>query len=240
MKWSEFFTSSVGKKLVMALSGLFLISFLIVHAGVNACIFNDLTVFDHNDDGSMFNRAAHFMGSSYVVRIIEIGLFIGFFIHVIQGYILEVQNRKRRSVGYKIKMGSEGSRWYRKSMGLLGTLILLFLIIHIAHFWVPSRITGDLPQQHYFGSEREYHDLFSRMVSVFQNPWIVLLYVLACFSLAWHLVHGFQSAFRTVGVYNKRYMAMIKATGIGFSIIVPLIFALMPVSMYFGWVGYNN
>src|SRR3954471_11315670 len=103
MTWAKFFTSSVGKKLVMALSGLFLISFLVVHVGINACIFNEL--FDPADNGRMFNYAAHFMGSSYVIRIIEIGLFIGFFIHIIQGYSLEVQNRQRRKLGYKVPMG---------------------------------------------------------------------------------------------------------------------------------------
>ncbi|MET0392699.1 MAG: succinate dehydrogenase cytochrome b subunit [Chitinophagaceae bacterium] len=238
MKWSDFFTSSVGKKLVMALTGLFLISFLVVHAGLNACMFNDLSFFDPTDDGRMFNKAAHFMGSTVVIRIMEIGLFAGILLHIIQGYVLEVQNRSRRKVGYKVPMGTEGSRWYRKSMGLLGTLLLLFLIMHIAHFWVPSRVTMDLEPATY--GDMEAHDLFRRMVEVFQNPWVVVLYILGCISLAWHLAHGFQSAFRTIGVYNKRYMATLKAIGIGFSIIVPLIFALMPVSMYFGWVGYGN
>ncbi len=241
MKWSEFFTSSVGKKFVMALTGLFLISFLVIHVGINSCIYNDLAFFDHDDDGKMFNQAAHFMGSSFVIRLIEIGLFIGFFIHIIQGYVLEVQNRKKRGINYKIKMGTEGSRWYRKSMGLLGTLILLFLIMHISHFWIPSRIIQDLPARYYLGPNGpKVHDLFSRMVDVFQNGWIVLLYVLGCISLSWHLIHGFQSAFRTIGVYNKRYLVTLRATGIGFSILVPLLFALMPVSMYFGWVGYHN
>lgn len=241
MKWSELFTSSIGKKLVMGLTGLFLISFLVIHVGVNSCIYNDLSFFDHNDNGKMFNKAAHFMGSSYVIRILEIGLFIGFFIHIIQGYILEFQNRSRRKTGYKIKMGTKGSAWYRKSMGLLGTLILLFLIMHISHFWVPSRITQDLPAKYYMGSDGpEYHDLFSRMVEVFQNPWIVILYVAGCISLAWHLVHGFQSAFRTIGLYNAKYLNMVNAAGIGFSILVPLLFALMPISMHFGWIGYNN
>ena len=79
MKWSEFFTSSVGKKWVMALTGLFLITFLVVHAGVNACIWA-------NDSGEMFNKAAHFMGTTVVIRIIEIGLFAGIFLHIVQGY----------------------------------------------------------------------------------------------------------------------------------------------------------
>jgi succinate dehydrogenase / fumarate reductase, cytochrome b subunit len=237
MKWSEFFTSSIGKKLVMGLSGLFLISFLVVHVGINACIFNDLSVFDPDDNGRMFNKAAHFMGSSFVIRILEIGLFVVFFIHIIQGYVLEAKNRSRRSVGYNIKMGTKGSTWYSKSMGLLGTLLLLFLIMHISHFWIPSRVTQDLTPVKYGDGDSDYHNLFARMVEVFQNPWIVVLYVLGCISLAWHLLHGFQSAFRTFGVSNHRYIAIIQATGLGFSILVPLLFALMPVSMYFGWIG---
>ena len=123
MKWSEFFTSSIGKKLVMALSGIFLISFLVVHVGLNACVFNDLDIFDPLDDGRMFNKAAHFMGSTIVIRIMEIGLFIFFFIHIIQGYVLVVQNRAKRKVMYKIPPKTHGT-WYSKSMGLLGTLLL--------------------------------------------------------------------------------------------------------------------
>ena len=134
MKWSEMFTSSVGKKLVMALSGLFLITFLIIHVGINSCVFNDLSIFDPADDGRMFNKAAHFMGASVVIRIIEIGLFIGFIIHIIQGFVLEYQNRTARQIGYRVKMGTDGTTWYAKSMGLLGTLLLLFLIMHISHF----------------------------------------------------------------------------------------------------------
>src|SRR5882757_9867445 len=100
MKWSEFFTSSVGKKFVMALTGLFLITFLIVHVGINSCIY--ATLFDEDDHGEMFNKAAHFMGSSYVIRILEIGLFVGFFIHIIQGLVLEFQNRSKRKAGYQV------------------------------------------------------------------------------------------------------------------------------------------
>ena len=102
MKWSFFFTSAVGKKIVMALTGLFLISFLIIHVGLNSCIFYDLPIFNSNDNGSMFNRAAHFMGASLAIRIIEIGLFAGFLIHIIQGYVVEIKNRRKRNKGYKV------------------------------------------------------------------------------------------------------------------------------------------
>lgn len=227
MKWSAFFTSSIGKKFVMAITGLFLISFLVVHVGLNACIWA-------NDNGSMFNRAAHFMGSTIVVRLMEVVLFIGFIIHIIQGWVLEVQNRRTRKKGYAVTLGNRGSKWYSRAMGLLGTLLFLFLVMHISHFWVPSRVTHDLDEVVY--RQVPMHNLYLRMIEVFRDPVTVVLYVLGCISLAYHLLHGFKSAFRTMGVHNNRYFGLIKATGYGFSIIVPLAFAMMPVSMHLGWI----
>lgn len=216
----------------MALTGLFLIAFLVIHVGLNACIWA-------NDGGDMFNLAAHFMGTMIVMRILEVGLFVMFFIHIIQGYVLEAKNLSRRGKGYEISLANKGSKWYSRTMGLLGTLLLLFLIIHIYHFWIPSRFGGMANVQPLAEVEihgREYHNLYAEMVTVFQNPWIVVLYVIGCISLAYHLMHGFQSAFRTLGVYNKRYMGLIKGTGVAFAVIVSVAFAMMPVSMYFGWV----
>ncbi len=206
----------------MGLTGLFLITFLVIHAGINACIWA-------NDGGEMFNKAAHFMGSSVVIRILEIGLMAGFLIHIIQGISLEIQNRRKRAIGYAVKLGNRGSKWYSRSMGLLGTLILLFLIIHLSQFWVPNR-------SHQGWLLGEELNLYDRMESTFKQPWVVLVYVLGCISLFWHLVHGFQSAFRTLGVSNHRYLKMINNTGIGFSLIVSLAFAMMPVSMHFNWI----
>ena len=232
MKWSQFFTSSVGKKLVMSLTGLFLISFLVVHVGLNACIWAA-------DHGEMFNKSAHFMGTTVVVRIMEVGLFVGFIIHIIQGYVLETKNLTRRGKGYSINLGNRGSKWYSRTMGLLGTLLFLFLVMHIYHFWTPSRLGGlasiqPLTEVEYSG--RQYHDMYAEMLKVFSNLWIVILYVLGCISLAYHLMHGFHSAFRTLGVHNSRYLRMLRSIGIGFSVIISLTFAMMPVSMYFGWV----
>src|SRR4051812_43131180 len=101
MKWSAFFTSSVGKKFIMALTGISLILFLVVHAGINSCIWA-------NDGGEMFNKAAHFMGGRVVVRILEIGLFAGFIIHIIQGYVLTAKNNNRRPVKYAVNYGNRG------------------------------------------------------------------------------------------------------------------------------------
>lgn len=235
MKWSEFFTSAVGRKIVMSATGLFLISFLLVHVGLNSCIFYDLPFFNPDDNGSMFNRAAHFMGASFVIRLMEFGLFAGFILHIIQGYAIEAKNRSRRSKGYKVDLGSRGSKWHSRSMAILGTLIFLFLIMHISHFWVPSRITHDMEPVTYGFTET--HNLFLRMFDTFQNPVIVLLYVIGVIALAYHLFHGFHSAFKTLGVHNPKYIKLLINTGYAFTIIVCLLFALMPISMYFQWVA---
>jgi succinate dehydrogenase / fumarate reductase cytochrome b subunit len=236
MNWTQWLTSSIGKKIVMGVTGLFLVSFLVVHVGVNACIFKDLFVPD--DDGDMFNRAADFMGRTVVIRIMEVVLFLGFFIHIIQGLVLEFENRIKRKKGYQVDMGNRGSTWYSRSMGLLGTLLLLFLILHWSHFWVPSRFThAGLEYPKVLSNQRLAHDMFQLMKETFSQWWVVIVYIAGCMSLAWHLAHGFQSAFRTLGLHNSRYLKMVNAFGIGFSIVVPLLFALMPLSYKLGWIG---
>lgn len=217
-----FLKSSIGKKVVMGLTGLFLISFLVVHCFLNSFIF-------FNDGGLMFNTGAHFMATNWLIRAMEIVLFAGLILHMIQALILTLENRKARPVGYNVAGGSANSSWYSRSMGLLGTLLLMFLIIHLAHFWVKSRITG-LPGEDANGHE----NLYAVMQTTFAQLWVVIVYVLAMISLAYHLLHGFQSAFQTLGLNHKKYTPAIKAIGVGFSIIVPIIFALMPILMYAG------
>jgi len=165
------------------------------------------------------------------VRIIEIGLFAAFAVHIIQGLMLWRQNAARRSVGYAVKAGNKTSKWYSRSMGLLGTLILMFLLIHLYHFWAPNRY-GQA-----FDPNWKDTDLFEKMKVTFSQPWVVIVYLLGCFSLSWHLMHGFYSAFQTFGLATHRYKGFIKALGVAFAIIVPLIFALMPISLYLGWVS---
>ncbi len=223
MTWKQVFTSSVGKKLIMGFTGIFLILFLIIHVGLNACIWA-------GDGGEMFTKGAHFMGSNWVPRLLEIGLFAGLLLHIIQGLVLTASNRSKRSVGYAVTYGNEGSKWYSRSMGLLGTLILLFLILHMYHFWLPNRAN----QGFLLGEEI---NLYEKMKLEFSVLWVVIVYVLGCLSLGYHLAHGFQSAFRTIGVSNKRYNAMLTNMGLAFSIIISLAFAMMPVSFYMGWVN---
>ncbi len=234
MTWKQVFTSSVGKKLVMGLTGISLVLFLIVHAGINACIFADLVNPDEN--GEMFNKAAHFMGSTVLVRIAEIGLFAGIILHILQGYLLTLENQKKRSVGYAVTY-KDGSKWYSRSMGLLGTLILIFLILHLYHFWVSARFTGKGLEEEVTYNGVVMHNMFGLMKATFTEWWIVVVYALGCISLAYHLAHGFQSAFKTLGVHNKRYNIMLISIGYGYSIIIAAIFILMPVSFIMGWIG---
>jgi succinate dehydrogenase / fumarate reductase cytochrome b subunit len=205
----------------MGLTGLFLITFLIVHCGINACIF-------FNDGGETFNMAAEFMAHNILIRTMEIVLFIGIIIHIVQSLILTLQNKKARPVEYAVNAGNANSKWYSRSMGLLGTLILLFLIIHLKHFWVVSRLTDEIT------SGRD--TLFGEMKEVFSELWVVILYCAAMVSLAYHLMHGFQSAFQTMGWNHPKYMPVVRATGFWFSIIIPIIFALMPIAIYTGFI----
>lgn len=225
------FGSSLMKKYWMSLTGFFLISFLIVHCAINAMIF-------FNDGGMTFNKWAHFMGTNLIIRTMEIVLFLGLIIHIIDGLMLFFQNRKARPVKYAFEKSSASSKWYSRSMALLGTLILLFLIMHLYHFWLKSRITGlTVIPQHIIYEGHRYEDLFGEMKFVFQHAWVVVLYVLGCFSLFWHLLHGFRSAFQSLGINYTKYKDMITFTGDAFSVVVPSVFASMPIAMYLGWIA---
>jgi succinate dehydrogenase / fumarate reductase, cytochrome b subunit len=221
MSWKKYFNTSVGKKLQMAFTGLFLIVFLVVHAYINAQIWWGKEA---------FLDAAHFMGTNVVIRATEFILFGALFVHIFQGFWLWAKQRTKRSTPYAYGAGKKSSPWYRRSMAILGTLILLFLIIHLRNFWVPNRYS-----QTFHGHEL---DLYTDMKEHFSNIWMVLLYVGGCVALAWHLVHGFYSAFQTLGLATHRYKNIINSVGIAFSILIPLIFALMPVYFYLASVGY--
>ena len=215
------FKSSLGKKLVMGITGLFLISFLMVHCFLNSLIFM-------NDGGETFNLGAEFMAKNWVIRAMEIVLFGGLLWHIIQAAILTRENKKARPVAYAASNPSANSKWYSRSMGLLGTILLIFLIIHLRHFWVVSRFTDEIT------SGRE--TLFNEMKEVFSQLWVVILYCLAMVSLGYHLLHGFKSAFQTLGWNHVKYNAIIEKTGVIISIVLPVLFAAMPIAIYMGLI----
>ena len=227
-KKSGFLSSSLGKKLLMGITGLFLISFLIVHCFINALIFV-------NDGGETFDHGCEFMGTNWVIRTMEIVLFLGIILHIVQALVLTLDNRKARPITYEVSNGNANSNWYSRWMGLLGTLILMFLIIHLAHFWVQSRFTNNLAhtRDQIIG---EQITMFDRMQLIFSELWVVIVYCLSMVSLAYHLLHGFQSAFQTLGLNHKKYTPLIKKTGIAFSIIIPAIFAMMPIALHIGLI----
>jgi len=222
MTWKQIFTSSIGKKITMAFTGLFLILFLIVHAGVNSSVFL-------NDSGETFNVIARFMSHNWIVRFLEVGLFAGLILHMIQGFLLWKQNRQARPIAYHTNKPQSNSTWYSRSMGILGTLLLLFLIMHIAHFFVGTKVA-------LYGGGDKPHNLYEEMKLVFGEWYIVLLYILGIIALFWHLLHGFQSAFQTFGLNHKKYTPIIKAAGIGYTVIICVLFALMPLAFYFQWI----
>lgn len=220
MNWfTSALTSSIGKKFIVGITGLFLCSFLLVHVGINALIFL-------NDGGEIYNHAAEFMGTNPVIRTLEIGLFVGLLAHIYQTLMLARQNNDARPVKYAVTDGKANSKWYSRSMVILGLLLLMFLILHLKHFWVVARFTDEITS----GKET----MFGEMKEVFENPFIVVLYVLSMFSLGYHLLHGFQSAFQTLGLNHVKYNGIIKTTGVIFSIVVPVLFALMPIVLFFG------
>ncbi|KAA5536307.1 succinate dehydrogenase cytochrome b subunit [Taibaiella lutea] len=219
MNWKHAFTSSIGKKLVMGITGVSLIAFLCVHCYVNSLVFINV---------ESFNDAAHFLGTNLLMHIAEVGLFAGIILHIVQGLMLTFQNQKMRPVGYEINPGNKSSKWYSRSMGLLGTLILLFLVLHLWHFWGPNRYNQI--------TTGEEISLYDKMQATFSELWVVIVYILGCIALAYHLLHGFWSAFQTLGLSTSKYRPIIRGIGYAFSIIVPFIFIMMPIAFYMHWV----
>ncbi len=222
MSKGNFLESSIGRKIVMGLTGFFLIIFLLIHVTTNALIFL-------NDGGQTFNTAAHFMAHNPIVRILEIVLFAGFLLHIFLSLKLTLKNNKARPVKYAVNNGNANSKWYSRSMGILGSLILIFLVVHLANFWVPTK------QAMLNDTE---HNTFESMKAVFnfEHWYFIALYLLGIGALLYHLLHGFSSAFQSMGWNHRKYNGLIRTLGMLYSIIVCILFAAMPISMAMGWI----
>jgi len=234
MRWLiDFLTSSIGRKLVMSLTGLFLISFLVVHLIGNLQLLIP-------DGGEQFNVYAKFMTTNPVVKFLSIGLYTGILLHAIQGLLIVFGNKKAKGSKYAVQTYENGS-WMSKNMGLLGTLILFFLCVHMGDFWLRMKFEGWLPESWHIASTVvegvDMKDLYSRVNYSFSQLWIVVVYLIGLVALALHLLHGFQSAFTTLGLRHKKYTPLIKLMGIGFSIGIPLLYAIIPLVMFFTKVG---
>lgn len=221
MIWKQLFTSSIGKKMLMAFTGFFLITYLFVHATINAFIFFD-------DGGKTFNTVASFMLHNYVVRILEVGLFLGFILHIVQGLMLWKQNKAARKIGYQKQKYLPEIKWNSRVMGWLGTFILLFLVMHLYQFWASTK------HELYFNGPDV--NLYQEMKVIFTNPVWFVLYMIGLASLLFHLLHGFKSAFETFGVNNKRWTPIIRGIGVFYSVAICLLFASMPLAFMVGWL----
>ena len=224
MKWIiDLFGSTLGKKLLMALTGLFLISFLVVH------LIGNLQLLKH-DNGEAFNHYAEFMGNNTIIQIIAKGNFFFIFLHAVVSIILTVHNRKSRGPQGYAKTTGQSSIWASRNMGILGTLILIFLVVHLKDFWGVSKF-GTLGRETY--ESGEFGNLYALVGEWFQKGWYVGLYVFCMVALAFHLWHGFASAFQTLGFKHPKYNPVISFVGKAFAVIVPALFAWIPISMYF-------
>lgn len=223
MKWIlDFFASTLGRKLLMSLTGLFLILFLVVHLTGNLQLLKD-------DEGRAFNVYADFMGNNPLVQLVSKGNFAFILLHVFISLLLTIRNRQARGAqGYAIS--GKSSIWASRNMGILGTLILIFLVVHLKDFWAMQHFAS-MPMATYDGES--YKDLYGLVKTWFAKEWYVGLYVFCMIALAFHLWHGFTSAFQTLGWNHSKYNLLITIVGRAFAIIVPLLFAWIPIRMYF-------
>lgn len=224
MSWvTKTLKSTLGRKLIMALTGLFLILFLTGHVSGNLLLFK-------GDGGEAFNIYAKFMTTNPAVKLLSYLTYISVIGHIIYSILLSQHNKAARPVGYAESKASTNSAWSSRNMGVLGTIILVFLAGHMYSFWYQMH-WGNIPMVAYNGEE--YKDLFSVVKLAFQQEWMVALYVISMAFLSFHLSHGFASAFQTLGLNHKKYSPAIKAIGQVYCIVVPVLFASMPLYIYF-------
>jgi succinate dehydrogenase / fumarate reductase cytochrome b subunit len=205
------YNSSIGKKLVVGATGLFLCVYLVIH------LLGNLLLLRH-DGGAAFDQYAELLPSLLIVRIVELGLFAVFLIHIVTGTVLWILNRRARPERYEVNRPQENSSLFSRMMFLSGSLLFIFIVIHMRTFWVTSRF---------------YHEanpsMYLMVVETFSNPYYSGFYVIAMMLLGFHLRHGFQSAFQTFGIKHVRYATLIELAGAIFWLVIPLAFAFIPI-----------
>ncbi|HIC31521.1 MAG TPA: succinate dehydrogenase cytochrome b subunit [Flavobacteriaceae bacterium] len=221
---SGILNSSIGRKVAMALSAFFLMIFILQHFAINI-----LSVFSPDT----FNEVSHFMGTFWLIQfVLQPVLIFGVVFHFIIGFVLEIKNKKARQISYAKNNGGANSTWMSRNMIWSGGFILVFLVIHFIDFWFPEintkYIVGDMSGTLPSGEFRYYEEL----VHKFEPIWRVALYCLGFVFLALHLLHGFSSAFQSVGANNK-YTKGLKGFGKAYAIIIPLGFIFIALFHHF-------
>jgi len=257
MSWlTQTLSSSIGKKLIMSLTGLFLCTFLVVHMVGNLQLFKA-------DDGLAFNTYAVLMTTNPFIKTVSYGLYALILIHAIDGFYLTYVNRKARSRNYA-KVNNQ-STWASRNMGILGTVLLVYLVVHMGDFWFKYKFgylpfkeytidlsegtllgTKQMPDGFMLNSKIEERlsddnqsktvivkDLYQEAESSFANPLLVLFYVISMAAVSFHLVHGFRSAWQSLGANHPKYNPVFNFLGVWvFGIIIPIAFAAMPVYFF--------
>jgi succinate dehydrogenase / fumarate reductase, cytochrome b subunit len=257
MNWFiKMFSSSIGQKLFVALTGLFLCTFLIIHVTGNLQLFN-------HDNGMAFNVYTVFMTTNPLIKAISYILYLSILLHAFKGLHLVYKNRIARPVQYGMVNGKANSHWTSRSMGILGTIILVFIVVHMSDFWAEYKFghipyvqytqnmtTGEITSKPYTDESgnpkvlnkkmEEYvdgdnkitivKDLYAETAESFESPLIVVIYVLSMFAVGFHLFHGFKSGFQTLGLNHPRYNPAIRFLSLWvFAILIPALFAAMPL-----------
>ncbi len=224
MGWTKlFFTSSIGRKFLVAITGLFLVLFLLEHLTGNLLLLLP-------DGGDTYNIYAHFLVTFPALRPLEVILFAGFIFHIIYALYVAIRNRQARPVRYAKTNAGVSSSWVSRNMVPLGIILLVFLVIHLAGFFASARITGDVEYVTINGTRM--HDMYSLVKEKFQIWWYVAIYLVGFIALGLHLWHGFQSSFRTIGLRHPKYLPVVKGLGIFFAIAFPVGFAVIPLYFY--------
>jgi succinate dehydrogenase / fumarate reductase, cytochrome b subunit len=213
-------TASITKKVTMGIAGLFLMSFLVVHLGINLLMLK-------GDNGAAFSKAVLFMSNSLFIKLFEYVLFAAIFIHVAIGIILKLKNLRSRPVRYKVPTKSESS-FFSRYMIWTGLIILTFLAIHFMHFYfVKLGIVAKPPVA------ADTHDFYPMAVALFLTPAYAWLYIILMAPLGFHLYHAFQSFFQTIGFQHNRYFGLIKGIGAVYAVVITLGFLIIPVFFMF-------
>ena len=207
---SSLYNSSVGKKILMAATGLLLCTYLVVHLAGNLLLFK-------NDNGEAFNTYAELLPSLLIIRIIEMLLFAIFAAHIVLGTIFWISNRSKRPEKYAMNRAVENSSLFSRTMFVTGSIVFIFIFIHMSQFWGPSRFaTGPV-------------SMYTLVKTAFTNPMYALFYIISMVLVAFHLRHGFESALQTFGLSHQKYSQLIKIVGAIFWLVIPLLFAAMPI-----------
>jgi succinate dehydrogenase cytochrome b subunit len=221
---SRILSSSIARKVAMALSAFFLIIFLIIHLTVNVTsLFSE----------SVFNELSHFMGTNPLIQFaMQPVLIFGVVFHFVLGFVLELKNRRSRNVKYVKYNGAASATWMSRNMAISGGVILAFIALHFIDFWLPEinhKYIEVLPEN----PTRYFHELQEKFV----NPLRVGAYVIAFVLLSLHLMHGFQSAFQSVG-FNNKYTKFVKSLGKIYAIVIPLGFIIIALYHHFSQLNH--